>query len=633
MMKAVATRSSFRDACFCVFVLLILVCAATIPALAQSTASLTGIVTDASGAAVPNAKVTVTNKATGVSFYTQTDSAGAYLFPSLPIGKYRIEVTAAGFQKAFVADLDLPVATSVTRNIQLKVGEATEKIEIFAEAALVDATTTGMGQVINDKYVQDIPLNGRHFTDLSLLTPGTITPPANGFLSAPLRGQGSFGINTAGQREDTTNWLVNGINLNDPVQNQITFQPPIDTLAEFKIDNSAFPAEYGRNSGAIVNMATRSGTNAFHGEAFEFLRNNDLDARNFFNTVPNPQAPFKRNEFGGAFGGPLKKNKAFVFLAYEGLRQHQSLTVTSTVPSQNQIAAVTAPAVAGLITLLPPANFHRTSDASAAQADWTGFTGGALANVSLNQGSADFDVDLRAQDRLHGYYVVQKDLREEPTAGGAIGANIPGFGDTRDGFRHLGTLSEDHTFGPSLANTVRLGFNRIHLTFTPNGFFDPAKFNIGMPAGSPVASGLPFINVAGTLGFGGPTGEPQGRGDTTAVLNDTLSWLKGRHTFAFGGEIRRAYNNNIAENIGSFTYTTMANFLADKGNVFTVLLGSGSNKILQPAYDAFADRKSTRLNSSHGYISYAVFCLKKKKINITPGSHWDRVRFAQLCRL
>ena len=587
-MKAVATRSSFRDACFCVFVLLILVCAATIPALAQSTASLTGIVTDASGAAVPNAKVTVTNKATGVSFNTQTDSAGAYLIPSLPIGVYDIEVTASGFQKALVTDLDLPVATSVTRNVQLRIGETSVTVEITADAVILDTATNSMGQVINDKYVQDIPLNGRHFTDLSLLTPGTITPPANGFLSFPLLGQGSFGINTAGQREDTTNWLVNGINLNDPVQNQITFQPPIGTLAEFKIDNSAFPAEYGRNSGAIVNMATRSGTNDFHGEAFEFLRNNALDARNFFNTVPNPQAPFKRNEFGGAFGGPLKKNKAFVFLAYEGLRQHQSLTVTSTVPSQNQIAAVTAPAVAGLITLLPPANFHRTSDASAAQADWTGFTGGALANVSLNQGSADFDVDLRAQDRLHGYYVVQKDLREEPTAGGAIGANIPGFGDTRDGFRHLGTLSEDHTFGPSLANTVRLGFNRIHLTFTPNGFFDPAKFNIGMPAGSPVASGLPFINVAGTLGFGGPTGEPQGRGDTTAVLNDTLSWLKGRHTFAFGGEIRRAYNNNIAENIGSFTYTTMANFLADKGNVFTVLLGSGSNKILQPAYDAFA---------------------------------------------
>src|SRR3981189_1296915 len=282
---------------------------------AQSTAVLNGTVTDATGAAVPNAKVVATNQATGVESATQTDTAGAYLFPSLPIGIYRIQVRAPGFQSALVANLKLEVATAATQSIQLIVGAATETVEIMADAALVETATTSMSQVINDKTVQEIPLNGRHFTDLSLLTPGTITPPANGFLSAPLRGQGSFGINTAGQREDTTNWLVNGINLNDVVQNQITFQPPIDTLAEYKIDNSAFPAEYGRNSGAIVNLATRSGTNAYHGELFEFFRNNDLDARNYFNPVtdskgnPVPQAPFKRNEFGADFGGPIFKNK------------------------------------------------------------------------------------------------------------------------------------------------------------------------------------------------------------------------------------------------------------------------------------------------------------------------------------
>ncbi len=165
---------------------------------------------------------------------------------------------------------------------------------------------------------------------------------------------------------------------------------------------------------------------------------------------------------------------------------------------------------------------------------------------------------------------------------------IPGFGDTRDGFRQLLTVSEDHTFNASLANTVRIGFNRIHLTFLPNALLDPTKFNMTLPAGAPVATGLPDIQVAGTLFFGGPNGEPQGRGDTTAVLNDTLSWLKGRHAFAFGGEIRRAYNNNIAENIGTFAFTSFANFLADKGNSFAVQLGAGNDKILQPSYDGFA---------------------------------------------
>jgi hypothetical protein len=580
----VGSRNSF----FRAFLLAVFSAVLGASALAQSTASLSGTVSDATGAVVVNAKVVATNQATGVESATQTDTAGAYLFPSLPIGIYRIQVTAPGFQSAIIANLKLEVATAVAQDIQLRIGQAAETIEITANAALVDTTTTSMGQVINEKTVQEVPLNGRHFTDLSLLTPGTITPPANGFLSAPLRGQGSFGINTAGQREDTTNWLVNGINLNDPVQNQITFQPPIDTLAEYKIDNSAFPAEYGRNSGAIVNLATRSGSNEYHGELFEFFRNNALDARNFFNTVAQgPQAPYKKNEFGADFGGPIVKNRVFFFLAYEGVRQHQNLTASTTVPSQNQRAAVTSSAVNSLLGIIPPANFHQATDASAVPADFTGFTGGAVANVSLNQGSGDVDVELRQQDRLHGYYVVQKDLRQEPLFPTVLDT-IPGFGDTRSGFRQLLTVSEDHTFSASLANTVRIGFNRIHLTFLPNALLDPAKFNITLPAGSPVATGLPDIQVAGTLFFGGPNGEPQGRGDTTAVLNDTLSWLKGRHSFAFGGEIRRAYNNNIAENVGTFAFTSFANFLNDRASSFTVQLGAGNDKILQPSYDGFA---------------------------------------------
>ncbi len=563
------------------------------PALAQSTATLHGTVADSSGGGVPNAKVTATHQATGVISVTQTDSAGAYLFPALPIGNYRLEVSVPGFETVKISDLKLEVATTVTRDVTLKVGEATVTVEVQAEIPLVDTSTTSVGQVINDKTVQQIPLNGRHFTDLSLLTPGTVTPPANGFLSAPLRGQGSFGINTAGQREDTTNWLVNGINLNDNVQNQLTFQPPIDTLAEYKIDNSSFPAQYGRNAGAIVNLATRSGTNEYHGELFEFFRNNDLDARNFFNATrsssgaPLPQAPFKRNDFGADFGGPIIKNKLFFFLAYEGLRQRQSLTVSTTVPSTDQIAAVTSPAVTKLLTLIPKANLVGTGTPGN-PATFNGFTGGVLANVSLDQGSADIDYELSQKDHLHGYYVVQKDLREEPTAGGAIGADIPGFGDTRSGFRQLMTFSEDHIFSPTLSNTVRLGYNRIHLIFTPNGLLNPADFDMTLPAGSPVASGLPFFNVGGSLGFGGPSGEPQGRGDTTVVLNDAFSWLKGRHSFTFGGEIRRAYNNNIALNVGTLTYTSLANFLADSASSFTVQLGSGDDRILQPSYDVFA---------------------------------------------
>jgi len=577
-------------------VLVVLLLGVVCSTKAQSTATLQGTVTDPAGASVPNAKIAATNEATGVQSETVSDSAGAYLFPSLSIGNYKLEITASGFQKVVLNGLKLDVASTVTQNVSLTLGQSSQTVEVVAVEPLINTTSNEIGQVISDKTVQQIPLNGRHFTDLSLLTPGTVTPPANGFLSAPLRGQGSFGINTAGQREDTTNWLVNGVNLNDNVQNQITFQPPIDTLAEYKIDNSSFPAQYGRNSGAIVNLATRSGTNEYHGELFEFFRNNVLDARNFFNPATDgkgnflSQAPFKRNDFGVDAGGPILKNKLFFFLAYEGLRQHQSLSVSTPVPSVDDRATVPASATAikSLLTLIPTANLAGSSKTPTDPNTFNLFSGGVLANVSLNQGSGDIDYEMSAKDSFHGYYVVQKDLRQEPTAGGAIAANLPGFGDTRDGLRHLLTFSEDHVFSPTITNTVRLGFNRIHLTFTPNGLLDPAAFNITMPPGAPVASGLPFINVASTIGFGGPTGEPQGRGDTTFVLNDGVSWLKGRHTFMFGGEIRRAYNNNIAFNIGSLTYTTQANFLADKANAFTVQLGSGNDKILQPAYDVFA---------------------------------------------
>ena len=585
-MEVASLRARLRRGLFPLVALFVLFIASASCTFSQSTASLSGTVTDSTGAAIPGATVTVKNQATGIESSITTDTAGAYLFPTLSIGTYRLEIKATNFQGVVLTDVQLQVASAQVRDVQLKVGEATQTVEIVADAAVVDTTTTSMGQVINNKTVQEIPLNGRHFTDLSLLTPGTMTPPANGFLSAPLRGQGSFGINTAGQREDTTNWLVNGINLNDNVQNQITFQPPIDTLAEYKIDNSSFPAEYGRNAGAVVNLATRSGTNDYHGEGLEFFRNNALDARNFFNAVGVPQSPFKRNDFGVDFGGPIVKNKAFFFLAYEGIRQHQAITLNTTVPSANDRAAVTAPAIQKLLALVPAANVVGTGNAADPNT-FNLFSGGTLANVALNQGSADLDFELRASDKIHGYYVIQRDLRQEPLAGGAIGANLPGFGDTREGMRQLMTVSEDHIFGPSLTNTVRLGFNRIHLTFLPNQLLDPTAFGITLPAGAPAGSGLPFINAGGALGFGGPTGEPQGRGDTTVVLNDAVSWLHGRHTVVFGGELRRAYNDNIAFNVGSLTYTSLTNFLNDAANAFTTQLGSGNDRILQPSYDFF----------------------------------------------
>ena len=328
-------------------------------ALAQTTASIQGTVTDASGSVVAGAKVIVQNPALGIARTTQTNSSGDYEVPALPPGTYTVEVQMQGFTTEIANSLALQVSQNSVQNFSLKVASSDIVVTVESSQAIIDSTTITVGQVIDKNVVQEIPLNGRHFVDLALLVPGTVTPPQNGFLTAPLRGQGSFAFNSAGGREDAVNFMINGINLNDMVQNQVTFQPGINTVGEFKIDNSTYSAEYGRNSGSIVNIATRSGTDEFHGEAYDYLRNYYFDARNFFNPSPNPQSALKRNQFGGDVGGPLWRKHTYFFASYEGLRHRQGLTTTSNVlsdASRAQIQAGSNAVAKSLLGLIPAAN-------------------------------------------------------------------------------------------------------------------------------------------------------------------------------------------------------------------------------------------------------------------------------------
>jgi hypothetical protein len=541
---------------------------------AQSNAKLWGTVTDSPGAVVAGANVVVRDQATGVEYNAKTNDAGAYEVPSLQVGTYQVQARNKGMQTETVTGVVLDVGQTVRQDFRLNVGQTTTEVTVSAEAPVIDSSTIELGQVVDQKTTQEIPLNGRHFVDLSLLTPGTVTPPANGFLTAPLRGQGSFAFNTAGQREDTINFMINGVNLNDIVQNQITFQPSINTVSEFKVDNSTYSAQYGRNSGSIVNIATRSGTNEYHGEVFEWIRNEKLDARNYFSLK---KAPFKRNNFGAAFGGPIKKNKAHFFLSYEGLRQRQGITTDSlvlTAAQQAQVAASSDATIKQLAAFIPAAN------------DSTGsfFISSATAPVNIDQGTADVDVALGGKDRVHGYIAIQQDLRQEPTL---QGNTLPGWGDTRKSRRQIGTVNEDHIFSPNLANTIRLGYNRIHITFQPNRLLNSATY--GIDSGVDAAIGLAQIDVGGfALDFGGPSGFPQGRGDTTAVLSDTLNYLHGRHSWAIGGEIRRAYNNNFSLDTSIFRFASTAAFVSDTATSFTYV-GTSANRILYPAYGAFVE--------------------------------------------
>src|SRR5216684_6650936 len=338
------------------------------PTRAQSTGAIRGSVADAGGGRIPKVEMTARQVSTNYERKTQTDDAGLYLFSALPVGTYRVEARLTGFRTTVKDGIVLDVNNIVEVDFSLQVGQVAETVVVEAGGVGVETNTMSVGHVVNQFTVQELPLNGRHFVDLALVAPGSVVPPANGFLTAPLRGQGSFGVVTAGNREDTVNFQINGINLNDMVQNQITFQPSINTVQEFKVDNSTYSAEYGRNSGAIANIATRSGTNDYHGELFEFLRNSSLDSRNFFERTSKP-APFKRNQFGFNLGGPVNlphfgeggpifsykgKNRTFFFFSYEGLRQRQGLTISGvTVPTDAQRAAVTDPVIKQLLPLLP----------------------------------------------------------------------------------------------------------------------------------------------------------------------------------------------------------------------------------------------------------------------------------------
>lgn len=561
---------------------------------AQSTSNLQGTVTDSSGAVVASATVTVRNSDTGAARTVQTGPSGNYQFPALSPGRYDVEVAAPGFATTKIQGMVLRVGSTVTSDVKLSVSTAQQTVQVNAQAPVVNETGISVGQVVDQETVQQAPLNGRHFVDLGALIPGSVAAPANGFLTQPIRGQGALSFDTAGQREDTVNFMINGVNLNDMIQNQITFQPTLNTVQEFRVDNSTFSAEYGRSSGAIVNIATRSGTSKFHGEAYNYLRNQFFDARNYFNRqytvtgVHVRQSQFIRNQFGGDLGGPIWKDHTFFFASYEGLRQRQGVAVNTGVPAAGSVGADST--IQELLALLPAPNSGNN------------FVGSASALANIDQGTIDITQLIGANDRLHGFYAIQQDSRNEPLAP-TVADTIPGFGDTRPARRQLFTLVETHTFGSNAVNEVRFGLNRIHITFTPAFAANPVKFGISNGVTTPI--GLPSITVSSLgLNFGGPAGEPQGRGDTLGVLSDTYSLLRGNHSLKFGGEYRRFNNSNFAGDTGTFVFSTLNNFLADHVSAFSVTPGFRPSRIFVNALGGYAVdswKVTSRLTAELGF--------------------------------
>lgn len=557
---------------------------------AQATASIGGKLVDRNGAVILKGVITAECPALGIERLTETDAEGSYLIDALPVGDYRLEVRARGFQTQIVEAVHVEVGRRITQDFRLQVGDVTQEVIVMTSGQRIEHATVSVGQVIDRRTVQELPLNGRRFIDLGLLVPGSVTPPQSGNLSRPARGQGSFALNTAGNREDTVNYQVNGINLNDQIVNVLAFLPSISSIQEFKFDNSTFSAEHGRNSGGVVQIATRSGTKEFHGELFEFIRNDALDARNFFELRSDRPAPFKRNQFGGSFGGPLplprigeggpavtfnRETGTFFFFSYEGLRQREGVVINSLVLSDSQRSAASDPVVKRLLAFVPRGNFTDSSGASR-------FVGAARSVVTVDQWALDISHNFNPKDRVHGYYAAQRDGRNEPTQSGNT---VPGFGDNRGGRRQIFTLNLTSVLSQVTVNEARFGFNRYSFRAGPVVRLNPAEFGINNGVNRLI--GLPQINVAGGLNFGGPR-QPQGRGDTSFVASDTLSRLSGRHSIKVGGEYRRFYSNLFLLDTGLFNFPNVGAFIEGRANAFSITLGDSSNSVSQGALDLFA---------------------------------------------
>jgi hypothetical protein len=550
------------------------------PAWAQSNSTVQGTVTDAQSAVMPGVTVTLKHTATGAERSVVTSSAGEYVAASLQPGHYVVVAHLEGFQDQQV-EIDAGPAQTVAANFKLGVAALAENITVAGVSPIIETSTISVGQVMVEKTVQEIPLNGRHFVDLGPLMPGGSTSPQNAGLSAPLRGQGSFSFMSAGNRETSVNMMVNGINLNDLSNSQVTFQPSINTVSEFKVDNSTFSAEYGRNSGAIVNVATRSGSNQVHGEGFDFYRDDKYDSRNYFNppsidTSGNttPQSLFNRKQFGVNMGGPVVKNRSFVFGSYEGLRHKQGVDLNSGTLTDAQRAAVTDPLALKLLPFIPRAN------------DLTGTRaiGSPLAPVTIDQYTIDSRNNIRKNDDLHVYYAFQKDSRIESNA---QGQTVAGYSDTRGGHRQIMTASETHVFSSALVNEVRAGFNRISITFIPNTLVDTSALGINVgQTQMPIA--LPSITISGPgLNFGGPAGFPSGREVTTFAAGDTATYLRGNHIIKFGGEVRRVKHYGFSDDPGRFTYPSVAAFQQGFGSAFSITLGTQAFNAYVNAIGAF----------------------------------------------
>ena len=536
--------------------------------------TILGTVTDPNGALVAGAKVTAKNTSTSLERSTISDDAGNYTIAELPIGPYEVRVEQSGFVPSVVSNVSVEVASERRVDVKLNVAGA-ETVVTIATNVQVETTTNTLGGTITTKSAEDLPINGRDFTKFLVTVPGATGDPS-GATDSP----GSFGLFSAnGNRGRANNYLLDGTDMNDGYRNLPAINEagvfgtpatilPIEAISEAAI-LSNFEAEYGRNSGAIVNIVTKSGTNDFHGSLFEFFRNNKLDARNFFNPEPDPQTAFRNNQFGGALGGPIKRNRTFFYFAYEGQRERVGLNSTARVPDPREIAALggpTNPVIARLLARNPWPAPNRPLPLF----DNTGAPNLFVTTPASNDVDsliAKIDHSFNKDNQLTGRYFYGTSDQSFPLA--ILAGNIlPGYNTTTPTKVHLVSISYLKILSPTKVNELRFGYNRFKEGFFPeDNDFDPRSIGLNTGITNDRDFGLPQIRIHDDLGIaniGATLSVPRARVDSNYQVIDNFSWKLARHDLKFGYEFRRTTVDQFfdAGYRGRLDFGSLADFLS-----------------------------------------------------------------------
>ncbi len=553
---------------------MLLIAAAGLPAQAQVTATISGRVTDPAGRPVVRATVQARNLQTGLLRSTVTDGQGFYGLVALPAGRYRLRVMKEGFQPVVRNTVELGAAEHAVSNFALSIGELQQSLTVKARAPLMNLSTTPSGGMVRGKEIRNLPLNGRSYDQLLVLDPGVVdyTSEKAGGVGVSNSAVGNM-FAVLGRRPQENLFLLNGIEYTGAAE--INMQPAgtsgqllgVDAVREFNVVTAPYGASYGKRPGAQISIITASGTNRWHGSAFEFIRNGALDARNFFDRGAPP--PFQRNQFGGSLGGPLKRNRTFIFANYEGYRQHLRLSNVALVPDaaarqgdlpgpNGTVEAVgLAPGVKPLFSLWPEPNGPDLGGGIAEAFSHP------LQTVREDFGTARLDQQFSERDALSGVYTLDRSADFTPSVN-------PLSLDLENLTEQVASLAETHVFSPTALNVARIGFSRAAYFFTGASAVALPGFIRGLPIGAVVIGGGASPNAAAQISLAGSNiGSHLFIHRNLFTYEDHVAIHRGRQQWSVGVWVQQIQSNDrlALSQYGQASFASLEDFL--QGNVST----------------------------------------------------------------